>query len=325
MKQVGGDIKDACLEPNRPDCLGSRVYAIEMSNEQMEDKFNCSISPIKIDNTGNITDKIIVNFYINSKNPTISFKIDPQDNIPGFAVPVSLLDSNNILKKVNFRLIHGNNKFNVHFIYIQNVICDDSLDFYALFIPIIIKNIRDKYSIKHSSYSIIINRNKLTFFCPKIIVNKVSTIYKPFFILPRRIYPICVYIEAILLYLSGNMTQRQVAEAIRNKFSIDNFSASTVSRIINSSYKDILEHDPSFIINNVVNIVNIDSMNIPQKNKFNSIRKLQVINIVLNSLPEEVFYDDQILNFKSFSVIWFQKFSKHFLISSARSNLYSIP
>lgn len=48
--------------------------------------------------------------------------------------------------------------------------------------------------------------------------------------LPNRKYPVYVYLYAAALYLSCNLSMRNVAAKVRNIFGLDKFSHSTVSR-----------------------------------------------------------------------------------------------
>ena len=62
-----------------------------------------------------------------------------------------------------------------------------------------------------------------------------SVVIIPDYLLPGRKYPVFVYVYAIILYSSKHeMSQRAVAESIREKFGLPTFSHSTVGRIFKS-------------------------------------------------------------------------------------------
>lgn len=50
--------------------------------------------------------------------------------------------------------------------------------------------------------------------------------------LPRRPYPAAAYLYAVAMYLSSNLSQRQVSEQVKRLFQLQNFSHSTISRSV---------------------------------------------------------------------------------------------
>ena len=86
---------------------------------------------------------------------------------------------------------------------------------------------------KNVSYKLFINNKELLLKCPML---KSPTDYNivlwPSFKLPFRKYPIYVYLYSVALYLSSKMSMRDVAAHVKNKFGLDKFSHSTISRTL---------------------------------------------------------------------------------------------
>lgn len=59
---------------------------------------------------------------------------------------------------------------------------------------------------------------------------KAPVVVWPAMKLPRRPYPVTAYLYAVALYLSGDITQREAARRVRQKFGLSRFSHSTLSR-----------------------------------------------------------------------------------------------
>jgi len=84
-----------------------------------------------------------------------------------------------------------------------------------------------------NTYKININNFDYELVCPQVITdtNEISILW-PSFKLPRRKYPVYVYIYAVALYLNTNKSMRKVAEEVRKKFGLEKFSHSTLSRCL---------------------------------------------------------------------------------------------
>jgi hypothetical protein len=52
--------------------------------------------------------------------------------------------------------------------------------------------------------------------------------------LPRRPYPVAAYLYAAALYLSTNLSQRQVSQQVKKLFGLGSFSHSTISRAVHA-------------------------------------------------------------------------------------------
>ena len=63
--------------------------------------------------------------------------------------------------------------------------------------------------------------------------DKKNIVICPSIKLPNRKYPVYVYIYAVILYLSSGLSMRKVALKVRTKFGLENFSHSTLSRVLN--------------------------------------------------------------------------------------------
>ena len=85
----------------------------------------------------------------------------------------------------------------------------------------------------YKEYQITFNHKEITVFC--IVYrddNNVSYAYIPSYILPRRAYPVAVYLYAIALYLSSKLSMRETAAIVKKKFGLATFSHSTISRVL---------------------------------------------------------------------------------------------
>ncbi len=106
---------------------------------------------------------------------------------------------------------------------------------------------------KTASYKLFINNRELRLVCPllKNEQNKTVVIW-PSFKLPFRKYPVYVYLYAVALYLSSNLSMRNTASFVRNTFGLDKFSHSTISRALKklSTIVDTLSDIISGYVNN---------------------------------------------------------------------------
>jgi len=84
---------------------------------------------------------------------------------------------------------------------------------------------------RKNSYKLYINNRELQLKCPIIKdPDHKNVVIWPAIKLPHRKYPVYVYLYAAALYLSSNLSMRNVAAKVRNIFGLDKFSHSTVSR-----------------------------------------------------------------------------------------------
>lgn len=86
---------------------------------------------------------------------------------------------------------------------------------------------------KSKEYKYLINNKEKSLSCPmlKFPDNK-DVLLLPAVMLPGRRYPIYTYIYATVLYLTSKISMRAVAAKVRQKFGLESFSHSTLSRII---------------------------------------------------------------------------------------------
>lgn len=86
---------------------------------------------------------------------------------------------------------------------------------------------------KNVSYKLFINNKELLLKCPMLkSLTDQNIVLWPSFKLPFRKYPIYIYLYSIALYLSSKMSMRDVAAHVKNKFGLDKFSHSTISRTL---------------------------------------------------------------------------------------------
>ena len=87
---------------------------------------------------------------------------------------------------------------------------------------------------KTASYKFFINNKEKQLVCPMLKSDdKKNIVICPSIKLPNRKYPVYVYIYAVILYLSSGLSMRKVALKVRTKFGLENFSHSTLSRVLN--------------------------------------------------------------------------------------------
>jgi hypothetical protein len=106
---------------------------------------------------------------------------------------------------------------------------------------------------KTASYKLFINNRELRLVCP-LLKNEQSknVVIWPSFKLPFRKYPVYVYLYAVALYLSSDLSMRNTASFVRNAFRLDKFSHSTISRALKklSTIVDTLSDIISGHVNN---------------------------------------------------------------------------
>ena len=89
------------------------------------------------------------------------------------------------------------------------------------------------FSDKYKEYKISYNYHDYILKCPiiKTSINSDETsVLLPSFKLPRRKYPVFVYLYAVTLYLYSEISMRKVAALVCKRFGLKNFSHSTISR-----------------------------------------------------------------------------------------------
>ena len=91
----------------------------------------------------------------------------------------------------------------------------------------------EKNCLRKNLYKLHLNNREFQIECP-VIKNpqQESMVIWPAFKLPFRKYPVHVYLHAVALYLSSDLSMRKVAEKVRITFGLEKFSHSTVSRAL---------------------------------------------------------------------------------------------
>lgn len=96
----------------------------------------------------------------------------------------------------------------------------------------LVKN--DMFSYHFKEYKIIFNYHEYFLSCP-VITNSTprqTILLAPSMIIPRKKYPVYVYLFGVYRYLSSNLSMRQVADEVKKKFGLETFSHSTLSRTL---------------------------------------------------------------------------------------------
>jgi hypothetical protein len=161
------------------------------------------------------------------------------------------------------------------------------------------QNILDKLSNskmlrrKSLSYKIVINNQEKWLICPMIkIPGHVNVVLWPSIKLPFRKYPVHIYFYAVALYLTTGMSMRKTALKVCQKFGLENFSHSTLCRILKKL---------SSIVDELLSILKSalpppeTSPTIVQRDRWDSVKitrykkLLSIVHPVLNKLQEVVF------------------------------------
>jgi hypothetical protein len=113
------------------------------------------------------------------------------------------------------------------------------------------------YQRHERSYKIIYQHNQYTVLCPEYRSCEPgvsSIVIIPVFLIPRRPYPVQIYLYAIDLYSSNpGMGQREAAEITRKQFGLQHFAHTTLGRALKafvstineaSEYRDDEIHEP---------------------------------------------------------------------------------
>ena len=310
------------------------VYAFQLNDESKIDWQYDGFDPIKISNDFNIEDQVSINIYINSKTLYQTYKHNKDDFLPIIACTTSMLDQNNGLKDINYIIKCNNYNFQVHFFVLPCHSINNESSQYIFLIPIVIMNDNHKYSIKYATYYLYFIDRFIVFTCPKIIHNGTSKIYKPYFILPRRVYPIWVYLKAVSLYDQGDITLQGVVDKIRQLFNISKFNKSTLSRAIKSMRNDIIKISIEQINTNATNMHDLilgredsitqDSVNAREKTISYAMAKPRALAETLATFGHSVFHRGEIVSQKKLAASWFAKFSKHLFLTPLSSKPYAI-
>lgn len=86
---------------------------------------------------------------------------------------------------------------------------------------------------KSLSYKFIINSQEKQLICPMLkFPDKKDVVLWPSIKLPNRKYPVNVYLYGIALYLTSKISMREAALKVRQKFGLESFSHSTLSRTL---------------------------------------------------------------------------------------------
>lgn len=336
-ESIGGEVIDSfCFEDqgNKGIC-----YTIKMPNDEQYKKDTYHIRGISIFDKQQADEKAQISIYINNKN-IFSSDIDINNELSAYAFPAGIFNSDNQHKNVKLIINYNEKVFNIYVAFLPCPLNNLILDDYILLIPMAVKNKTEKHKIKYSMYTILFDGTYIKISCPNIIINGKSNIYKPDFIIPRRPYPVWVYIYAIYLYKNVGLTLREAAEEVKKKYELEKFSYSSLSRIVMTAFNDILTDDKYKILyENLLADWQESKIKKISENKTKSSAlagqsqklaakmniKKNIINNFLHTLPKEIYSDDQINNYMMFTKAWYHKFSKHFLISSANSKIYATP
>jgi hypothetical protein len=149
--------------------------------------------------------------------------------VPVIAIPSYLL-SNHAKPEIMYRICVGDTEY-----IVDSLIISRPGDDLVLLVPMLIANAHnycENYKIKRREYNIHVFGSDCHINCPVTVGKNGKTIHAPYFLLPRRPYPLYVYLYAIYLHCRLEFTQSGAAKETRTNFGIDKFSHSTVSRAL---------------------------------------------------------------------------------------------
>ena len=329
LSEIDGEITNEIDVKCNFDNNLKKVYAIKFADNIKVNNYNDSIKNIKINEIDQNNTEARVEIFIDNKLPLLSFIFNITHNLLSFMIPLSFFNIDNIYKNIKYLVRYKDITYNVYASVLQNIMINSEM--YVILFPIMIQTQQYiPFKVKTLEYKIILGGKERIISGLKININNQSNIFRPYFILPGRPYPVIVYLVAILLYIKGKMSQRQVAETIKQKYKLTRFSCSTLSRALRSTLKDILKLqniniDTLLETGKLDNIENHISADLIQKIKLNVTTKISIITNFFKKMPENIFSDGRVTACKLFVKAWFQAFSKYWLISEARSKRYASP
>ena len=126
--------------------------------------------------------------------------------------------------------------------------------------------------------------------------------------LPFRKYPVYVYFYAVALYLSSNLSMREVAARTRIQFGLDKFSHSTLSRTLkrlSGIVEELLNMSPDILLEETAS--NIKALFI--RKHWSDLKKNQYATLL--QIFQSVLDKDKIIPFSSLlSLKYFNNFMK---------------
>lgn len=91
-------------------------------------------------------------------------------------------------------------------------------------------------------YKLFINGQEKQLICPMLkFPDKKDVVLWPSIKLPYRKYPVYVYLYGAALYLTSKISMRDAALKVRQKFGLESFSHSTLSRVLRKLSLNIFE------------------------------------------------------------------------------------
>jgi len=89
------------------------------------------------------------------------------------------------------------------------------------------------FSAKYREYKIVFAYREYILKCPVLSGNEIPPLVLiPSLKIPRKRYPVYVYLYAVTLYLSSSLSMRKICAEVRKIFGLETFSHSTLSRTL---------------------------------------------------------------------------------------------
>jgi hypothetical protein len=183
----------------------------------------------------NINPFMLVTILYNDKIFTTKICFDLYMPIPSISIPLDIIDFNTtyILDFIDIMIVYNKDKYRI-IPYLLEVSFDD-----IVIIPALLVKANVFFKVGYKFYVQNCYGHNYRIGCPELNINSIKTIHKPFFCLPKKHYPIVVYMYIIEKCRERLLNHREIAVKTREFFNLDKLDSSLVSRCINEIYESV--------------------------------------------------------------------------------------
>jgi hypothetical protein len=148
--------------------------------------------------------------------------------LPILIIKTELLTSDLLSTRIKYEISINRTKYQV--LHYKLVIPEG----YILFIPVYIIDVNQSVMIKVISkiHNLYFNEEIYELYVQNLIINNQCFEFYPIYFCKKRPYPIQIYIYAIILYLTTDKSQREVAKDTKKEFNLYKFNHATLCRIL---------------------------------------------------------------------------------------------